>query len=595
MRIEVICTGDEVLTGKIINTNFSYMSQKLEDVGLAVQWETTVGDDRESLLLAFKLAGERADAVIVNGGLGPTVDDLSQEVAAQAAGVELALNQEWLTRMEDFFNRRSRTMPPNNVKQAMLPTTAEVIDNPIGTACGFALDIGRARFFFTPGVPRELRRMLEEQVIPRILAKSGVQAVIHLKRFHSYGLGESHVDALLTGVEEMVPDGSVKLGFRAHYPQLETKLTMRGADMDDIRKKLAPVESEVRKRLGNFILAEDDKTLEGVVLAELASRQGTLAIAETFTSGQIAARIGPLSGAEKVFRRGVVSREVSDLFAAVGLDGRAPAGELTRETAEAVAHAVRRQSGATHALAVLVDLDEGADRIEFGGAICLAIATAEGAESRRSRIVGGREWVRLGAVEMGLDCLRRQLQGLPVYERIDFEKVRGRRPSVLARCHATAKSSHRPGVRRPRARPGLRGVRQPGECSPPALGDRARHAGDGACGGPHRRQGARDGHHHARGARRGGAAGRREPRVVPRAVPARGAEPGVDEHPALRAGRAGADAHVGAARRPVAGDGECPPSRRSSRRAAPPSRTSSMASGTGRSWRCTSPSRGTEI
>ena len=423
MRIEVICTGDEVLTGKIINTNFSYMSQKLEDVGLAVHWETTVGDDRESLLLAFKLAGERADAVIVNGGLGPTVDDLSQEVAAQAAGVELALNEEWLATMEDFFKRRSRSMPPNNVKQAMLPTTAEVIDNPIGTACGFALDIGRARFFFTPGVPRELRRMLEEQVIPRILAKSGVQAVIHLKRFHSYGLGESHVDALLTGVEEMVPDGSVKLGFRAHYPQLETKLTMRGADMDDIRKKLAPVESEVRKRLGNFILAEDDKTLEGVVLAELASRQGTLAIAETFTSGQIAARIGPLSGAEKVFRRGVVSREVSELFAAVGLTGAPPAGELSRETAEAVAQALRRQSGATHALAVLVDLDEGADRIEFGGAICLAIATAEGAESRRSRIVGGREWVRLGAVEMGLDCLRRQLQGLPVYERIDFEKV----------------------------------------------------------------------------------------------------------------------------------------------------------------------------
>jgi len=423
MRIEVICTGDEVLTGKIINTNFSYMSQKLEDVGLAVQWETTVGDDRESLLLAFKLAGERADAVIVNGGLGPTVDDLSQEVAAQAAGVELALNEAWLATMEDFFKRRSRSMPPNNVKQAMLPTTAEVIDNPIGTACGFALDIGRARFFFTPGVPRELRRMLEEQVIPRILAKSGVQAVIHLKRFHSYGLGESHVDALLTGVEEMVPDGSVKLGFRAHYPQLETKLTMRGADMDDIRKKLAPVESEVRKRLGNFILAEDDKTLEGVVLAELASRQGTLAIAETFTSGQIAARIGPLSGAEKVFRRGVVSREVSALFAAVGLAGAPPAGELTRETAEDVAQAVRRQSGATHALAVLVDLDEGADRIEFGGAICLAIATSEGVESRRSRIVGGREWVRLGAVEMGLDCLRRQLQGLPVYERIDFEKA----------------------------------------------------------------------------------------------------------------------------------------------------------------------------
>src|SRR5436190_11349798 len=241
MRIEIICTGDEVLTGKIVNTNFSYMSQRLEDVGLSVRWETTVGDDRESLLRAFQLAAERADAVIVNGGLGPTVDDLSQEVAAQAAGVELGLNEEWLVRMEDFFRRRSRVMPPNNRKQAMLPTTAEVIDNPIGTACGFALDIGQARFYFTPGVPRELKRMLEEQIIPRLLAKSGLQTTIHLKRFHSYGLGESYVAALLSGVGSLVRDGSVKLGFRAHYPQLETKLTVRGTDMGDLRKQPEPV------------------------------------------------------------------------------------------------------------------------------------------------------------------------------------------------------------------------------------------------------------------------------------------------------------------------------------------------------------------
>jgi len=423
MRIEVICTGDEVLTGKIVNTNFSYITQKLEDAGLAVQWETTVGDDRENLLLAFKLAGQRADAVIVNGGLGPTVDDLSQEIAAQAAGVELALNEEWLATMEEFFRRRSRVMPPNNKKQAMLPTTAEVIDNPIGTACGFALDIGRARFFFTPGVPRELRRMLEEQIIPRLLAKSGLQTAIHLKRFHSYGLGESHVDALLTGVETLVPDGSVKLGFRAHYPQLETKLTVRGRDMDEVRARLAPVEREVRKRLGNFIMAEDEQTLEGVILSALTLRQGSLTIVETFTSGQIAARFAHLPGAEKVFRRGVVSRALPEVFAGVGLDGDPPAGELTRETAEAVAQAARRRTGATHALAVLIDLDDGPDRIDFGGTICLAIATAEGVESRRSRILGGREWVRLGATEMGLDCLRRHLQGLPVYERIDFEKT----------------------------------------------------------------------------------------------------------------------------------------------------------------------------
>jgi nicotinamide-nucleotide amidase len=420
MQIEIICTGDEVLTGKIVNSNFSYISQKLEDFGLAVRWGTTLGDDRETLLAAFRQAGERADAVIVNGGLGPTVDDLSQEIAARAAGVDLVLSEAWLARMEAYFQRRSRVMPPNNRKQAMLPAGGEVIDNPIGTACGFAVDIGKARFFFTPGVPRELRRMLEEELIPRLLKRSGVQTVIRLKRFHSYGLGESHADALLAGVEELLPGGAVKLGFRAHYPQLETKLAVRGADAADIERKLAPAQAEVRKRLGNFILAEDDQTLEGVVLAALAARQGSLAVAETFTGGQIAARIAPLPGAETIFRRGIVARDLAQLCAAVGI---AAAGAPTPDLADAVARAARAQAGATHALAVLVALDDGADAIDFGATLHIAIATADAVARRRARIIGGRDWVRLGAVEMGIDCLRRHLQGLPVDEKIDFEKV----------------------------------------------------------------------------------------------------------------------------------------------------------------------------
>ena len=421
MHIEVICTGDEVLTGKIVNTNFSYISQKLEDFGLSLTWETTVGDDRDSLLMAFQLAGQRADAVIVNGGLGPTVDDLSQEIAAKAAGVELELNKDWLQRMEAFFTKRSRVMPPNNIKQAMLPAGAEVLDNPVGTACGFAVNIGRARFYFTPGVPRELRRMLEAEIIPRLLAKAGKQTAVFLKRFHSYGIGESHADTLLAGVEALAPDGSVKLGFRAHYPQLETKLTARGADLDGIRRKLAPIEAEVRKRFGNFILAEDEHTLEGVVLAELNKCKGSLAIVESFTSGQIAGRLAHLPGAEKIVRRGVIARDLTEICNAVALPA-VPAA-IDKEAAEAVAKAALRDTGATHALAVLIDVDEGADRIEFAGTVCLAIATHGKTESRRSRIVGGRDWVRLGADEMGLDCLRRFLQGLPVNERIDFEKV----------------------------------------------------------------------------------------------------------------------------------------------------------------------------
>ncbi len=423
MHIEIICTGDEVLTGRIVNTNFSHISQKLHDVGLAVRWGTVVGDDRETLLAAFTHAGARADAVIVNGGLGPTVDDLSQEVAARAAGVELVLSEEWLARMGELFHRRSRVMPPNNRKQAMLPQTAEILDNPVGTACGFALDIGRARFFFTPGVPRELHRMLEEQIIPRLLARSGTPGVIHLKRFHSYGLGESHVDALLNGLEQMVPDGSVKLGFRAHYPQLETKLTVRGADDADVARKLAPVAAEIHRRLGNFILAEDDETLEGNVLRALAAAGGSLALVETFTAGQIAARIAHLPGAETLFRRGIVVRDLAELDAALDSDAAAGPGATTLDVAAAAARAARRATGASHALALLVELDEGADRIEFGGTICLAIAGPGEVVTRAARVVGGREWVRLGAVEMGLDCLRRYLLGLPVDERIDFEKA----------------------------------------------------------------------------------------------------------------------------------------------------------------------------
>ncbi len=422
MRIEIICTGDEVLTGKIVNTNFSYMTQKLEDAGLAVVWGTTVGDDRDSLLEAFRLAGRRADAVIVNGGLGPTIDDLSQEIAAQAAGVELVLHDEWLERMENFFTRRGRAMPSNNRKQAMLPATAEMLDNPVGTACGFAMEIGAARFFFTPGVPRELHRMLEQQIIPRLLAREGgVAPTIHLKRFHIYGLGESHVDQLLTGLEDLVPDGSLKLGFRAHYPQIEAKLTIRGTDMNDVQLKLAPVQVEVHRRIGNFIIAEDDQTLESVLLAELRRADATLALAETFTGGLIAGRLAPHAAADGVFLRAVVSRDLAQLHAAVGLPTIGdPPGELE---AEAVAAAIRQQSGATHALAVLIDLDEGTDRMDLGATVWIGIATADHAQCRRARILGGREWIRLGAAELAMDCLRRHLQGLPVSQRTDVEKT----------------------------------------------------------------------------------------------------------------------------------------------------------------------------
>jgi nicotinamide-nucleotide amidase len=408
MRVEILCTGDEILSGKTVNTNYSYMARRLADLGIDVHWGTTVGDDRVSLLRAFHQAGERADGVIVNGGLGPTVDDLSQEIAAEACGVKLVLNEYWLERMRQSYARRGRIMPANNQKQAMLPENAEFIDNPIGTACGFAVTIGKARFWFTPGVPREMRRMLDEQVLPRLLKLGGITGQTRLKRFHSFGIGESRADEMLAGIPGLAIDGEIKLGFQAHYPQLETKLAARGSDEADLQRKLAPVEAEVRKRLGNFVIAEDDQTLEGVILAKLSAGHHTLSVAETFTGGQIAARLSPLVGAESVFLRGLVARDLAD--------------SVTPDAAALVAEKLRRDSGSSHALAVLMQLDEGADRPDFGAAICIGIADGKSKVSRQARLVGGRDWVRIGAAELGLDCLRRHLLGLPVDERIDFER-----------------------------------------------------------------------------------------------------------------------------------------------------------------------------
>lgn len=419
MRVEIVCTGDEVLSGKTINTNYSHMARRLQEVGIDVLWGTTVGDDRDSLTEAFRLAAGRADAVIVNGGLGPTVDDLSQEIAAEAAGVGLVLNEAWLENIQSFYAARGRAMPPNNRKQAMLPEGAEFIDNPVGTACGFAIDIDGARFFFTPGVPREIRVMLDDQIIPRLLTMSGEQAAVRLKRFHSFGLGESRVDDMLAGVEAMAVGGEVKLGFQAHYPELETKIFARGADAEELARRTAPVEAAVRDRLASYLLAEDADTLEGVVLSALSDIGGTLAIAECGTHGAVAGRIVAADPEGRIFRRGGLGGGVDALAIALGVDG----GTADAALAVRFAEAVMASSKTTHGLAVVIP--NGVDGGPGGGQgdVLIAVARAGAATvARPAVIVGGRERVRAGGVEMGLDCLRRLLAGVAVDDPVDFEK-----------------------------------------------------------------------------------------------------------------------------------------------------------------------------
>ncbi|MFK7995052.1 MAG: CinA family nicotinamide mononucleotide deamidase-related protein [Granulosicoccus sp.] len=418
MKIEILCTGDEILTGKTVNTNYSYMAQRLTEAGLQVHWGTTVGDDHQSLSRAFQQASERADAVIVNGGLGPTVDDLSQELAAQAAGVTLELHEPWLEKLEAFYRSRGRVMTPNNRKQAMLPAGSEFIDNPIGTACGFVLDIGGARFFFTPGVPREMRRMVTEQVIPRLLQMSGFEGVTRLKRFHSFGIGESRADQLLDGINELLPD-SVKLGFQSHFPQLETKLAAVGGSETELDEALAPAEQMIRERFGNAILCEDAQTLEGIIIEQLHNRGETIATMEMASGGTICNRLTNADNDGTVVHSGVVGRQLAQLADASGFPGSDMRFDV--DHACRLAEHLRERAGTNYAVIALAAQEPPDENQQSSADVIIAIATEETVISRSARMMGGREWIQLGSAEMALDALRRFLFDLPLDEKTDFE------------------------------------------------------------------------------------------------------------------------------------------------------------------------------
>ena len=421
MRIELLCTGDEILTGKTVNTNYSHLAGRLGEVGLTVSWGTTVGDDRETIRAAMLQAAGRADAVVVNGGLGPTVDDLSQEVAAEAAGVRLELDQGWLQRVEDYYSRRGRVMPSTNRKQAMLPAGSEIIDNPIGTACGFLLSIRGTPFFFTPGVPREMRLMFDEQIIPRLLDLSGLETVSRVKRFHTFGIGESRADQLLQGVPGLAPDDAVKLGFQSHYPQLETKLVVHAATTTELKRRLDPVEAEVRRRLGNFVVGEDEQSLEQKILDALEDADGSVATMEMFTGGMVSSRLFGASSSRCLVRRGVVSRDLEQLADAAGFEHAGPGVSVDSKTAVALATSLKKRCGSTHALVVLVSVSGDPNPGGCRGEMRIGVVDEGDSVVRKATLIGSGQWIRLGAVELGLDCLRRHLYGLPVDQRIDFE------------------------------------------------------------------------------------------------------------------------------------------------------------------------------
>ncbi|MFM5711389.1 MAG: CinA family nicotinamide mononucleotide deamidase-related protein [Aeromonas veronii] len=238
MRIEIISTGDEIVTGLVVDTNAAWLSALLLEQGWQVRRRLTVGDNLADLKTVLQESASRAEVVLVCGGLGPTADDLTAQAAAEAFEQPLTLFPDWLATITARYASRGRPMPTSNAKQAWLPQRSEILDNPVGTACGFVVRSGQSQLFFTPGVPFEFKQMVREQILPRLKQLAGAQIDTELHRFYTFGVSESALSDMLDAAPW--PAG-IELGYRSSMPLIELKLIGHGAsttDMESAKRRL---------------------------------------------------------------------------------------------------------------------------------------------------------------------------------------------------------------------------------------------------------------------------------------------------------------------------------------------------------------------
>jgi len=283
MIIEIISTGDEVLTGFTVDTNSAWLCQRLLDHGWQVRRRQTVGDRMDDLVDILQERGRVADILIVNGGLGPTSDDKTTEAAALAADVELELRDEWLQLLIERYSSRGRDMPESNRKQAMLPAGATLIPNPIGTACGFHLRIGRARCYFTPGVPSEFKQMVDEQILPD-LGTHFAAGTTEVRRYFTFGVSES---SLSDRLDTQTWPEHIDLGYRSSMPIIELKLISQQAEQTDF----ATAEAQLLAVITPFLVARDELDLPGELADKLAGRE--LHIYESGSAGLVLHSLAP--------------------------------------------------------------------------------------------------------------------------------------------------------------------------------------------------------------------------------------------------------------------------------------------------------------
>ena len=297
INVEMLSTGDEVLHGQIIDTNAAWLADLFFEQGLPLTRRNTVGDNLESLVNVLRERSERCDVLIVNGGLGPTSDDLSALAAATAKGEGLVLHEAWLAQMERFFSGRGRVMAPSNRKQAEIPASAELIDNPVGTACGFAVQLNRCLMFFTPGVPSEFKVMVEQQILPRLRARFTLPEPPLCLRLTTFGRSESDLAQSLDHLQ--LPPG-VSMGYRSSMPIIELKLTGPASE----KAAMLALWPEVQRVAGESLIFEGTEGLPAQIAAHLQSRQLSVTLSEQCTGGLLALQLtragAPLLASEVV-------------------------------------------------------------------------------------------------------------------------------------------------------------------------------------------------------------------------------------------------------------------------------------------------------
>jgi nicotinamide-nucleotide amidase len=415
MFAEILSTGEEVLNGVIVDANAAHISQLLDEMGVRVRRHNTVGDDIDSLVAVIREIAERADIAVVTGGLGPTTDDLSAEAAAQAAGVALLLDQTALDQLLAYFKKRSLQMNVANRKQAYFPKGADRLDNPVGTAPGFAMTIGRCRFFFMPGVPFEMRKMLADLVLPEIRNRFGELPPCNITRVIStFGLPESTVSHRLDGFDKKFPD--VQLGFQVKYPGILVKLYKRGEKEETCREMVRQAEAWVCERLGRSVVSLEGEGMEIVVGRLLSGKKATLAVAESCTGGLIANWLTDVPGSSGYFLLSAVTYANDAKIDVLGVSAETIAthGAVHEQTVREMAIGVRRISGATYGLATSgIAGPDGGTPEKPVGTVCIGLSGPEGTDAHRFHFTyGGRRLMYKQIFAMkGLDVLRRKLLG----------------------------------------------------------------------------------------------------------------------------------------------------------------------------------------